>query len=112
MLTILFLCVWRTVATVHGYVRAYAPSNIAIDYLRSEPGLKLAIPVAVIAVPVYLFVARLVTTFVDGGATDWFLLVALVAFIDALKFAALAALTPPLLVWRRLDTHRATRCSK
>ncbi|MER6974450.1 hypothetical protein ACFVDI_04360 [Nocardioides sp. NPDC057767] len=94
MLTILFLLIWRTVATIHGYVKAYAPSNIAIAYLSSPRRLKWAIPVGFVAVPAYLWAAKLTTMLAEEGASQWTLVLALVCFVDACKFGALAIFAP------------------
>lgn len=102
MLTLIFLLLWRTVATIHGYVLAYAPSNIAIAHLRSRRGVKWAIPAALVAVPAPLYVAWLMTVLVDHGVTHWLLLLTLVCFIDACKFGALALLAPRMLMRARL----------
>lgn len=96
MLTILFLLLWRTVATIHGSVKTYAPSNIAIAYLRSPRGLKWAIPAALIAVPTYLYFAWLMNILVDRCATEWLYLITVIAWVDACKYAALAVFTPSL----------------
>lgn len=96
MLTILFLLIWRTVATVHGYIKAYAPSNLAIAYLRTRRGLKWAIPTAVVIVPSLLYVAYLTTLLVDHGATRWLLVLSLVCLVDVCKFGTLALLAPIL----------------
>lgn len=102
MLTILFLLIWRSVATVHGYIQSCSPSNIAIALLRTRGGLKWAIPAALVAVPAYLCVAWLMTVLVDQGASHWLLLLTLVCFIDACKFGALALLVPLMLLRARL----------
>lgn len=102
MLTILFLLIWRSVATIHGYIQAYAPTNIAIALLRTRRGLKWAIPAALVAVPAYLYVAWLMTVLVDQGASPWLLLLTLVCFIEACKFWALALLVPLMLLRARL----------
>lgn len=94
MLTLLFLIIWRTVATIHGYVLAYAPTNIAIAYLRTSRGLKWAIPSAFVAVPAYLYVAWVMTVLVNRGATEWLYLLTFIAYTGACKFAALAVFTP------------------
>lgn len=96
MLTILFLFIWRSVATAHGYIMVYAPSNLAIAYLRTPRGLKWAIPTAVVVVPSLLYVAYLTTVVVDHGATRWLLVLSLVCLADACKFSALALLAPIL----------------
>lgn len=102
MLTILFLFIWRTVATIHGHAKAYAPTNIAIAYLRTPRGLKWAIPAALVAVPAYLYLAWLMTALVDVGAPRWLLVVTLICFVDACKFAALALISPVLMLTARL----------
>lgn len=94
MLTILFLLIWRLVATVHGFIKVYAPSNFAIAFLRTRRGLKWAIPAALVAVPSLLYAAYLTTVLVDHGATRWLLVLTLVGFADACKFSALALLSP------------------
>lgn len=96
MLTILFLLIWRSVATVHGYIKACAPSNIAIAHLRSPRGLKWAIPVAFVLVPAYLWAAYSTSVLVEHGASKWLLAATLVCFVDACKFSAVAILAPTL----------------
>lgn len=94
MLTLFFLIIWRTVAIIHGYVLAYAPTNIAIAYLRTPRGLKWAIPSAFVAIPAYLYVAWLMTVLVDRGATEWLLLITMICYIDAVKFVTLGLISP------------------
>lgn len=100
MLTLLFLFIWRAVATVHGYVQAYAPTNIAIARLRTRRGLKWAMPVTFVAVPAYLYVAWLMTALVDHGAAEWLYVLTFIAYLNACKFAALALWSPVL--WLRM----------
>ena len=96
MLTILFLLIWRSVATIHGDVKACAPCNVAIAHLRTDRGLRWAIPVALVAVPAYLYAAYLTTIVIDRGGSKWLLVVTLICFVDACKFASLALLSPVL----------------
>lgn len=102
MLTILFLPIWRSVATIHGYAKAYAPSNIAIALLRTRRGLKWAIPTALVSVPALLWVAHLMTVLVEHGASGWLLVVTLICCVDGCKFSALALLSPFLILKRCL----------
>ena len=49
----------RLTATIHYYLRAYAPTNILLRRLRSRDGLKWTIPTALVLVPTYLFAAAI-----------------------------------------------------
>lgn len=100
MLTLLLLLIWRTIATVHGYVRAYAPTNVVIAWLCTRRGLKWAIPLAVVTVPAYLYVAWLMTALVDRGATEWLYVLTFIAYVNACKFAAVALCSP--ILWLRI----------
>lgn len=93
-------------AALTGYIRFYMPTNIAIDWLRTRPGLMWAVPVALVATPGYLLAMRLCTTIVaDGGPGYLNVLVFLFAW-NAIKFAMLAAVSPFLYARGRLRMLR------
>lgn len=89
---------WHLSTAIRGYLRFYMPSNIALDLLRTRRGLKWAIPVALVAVPVYLFAMSLCATVVADGGPGWLNLLVILLFWNAMKFAWMTILSPLLLV--------------
>lgn len=51
----MFRLIWHFSVALRGYMRYYMPANRAVDGLRTPPGLKWALPVALVATPAYLF---------------------------------------------------------
>ena len=80
----------RVAATIHYYLRAYAPTNILLRRLRKRGGLKWAVPTALALVPTYLFAAAIVTTVIADGGSRWLNLAVLTCIWNAMKFAAQA----------------------
>lgn len=101
----MFTLLWDISAAIRGYMRFYMPTNIAIDLLRSPRGLKWAIPVAVVAIPAYVFGMSLCATIVKRGGPDWLNLLVILCFWNALKFAWSAFLAP---AW---DHRRRRTCT-
>lgn len=87
----------RLAATIHYFLRAYAPTNILVRRLRARDGLKWAIPIALVVVPVYLFAAAITTTVIADGGSGWLNLVVLTCIWNAMKFAWMGVLSVPLL---------------
>lgn len=81
-------------AAIHGYLRFYMPTNIGIDLLRTPRGLKWAVPVALVAVPVYLFATSLCATIVERDGPGWLNVLVILFFWNAMKFAWVAATSP------------------
>lgn len=94
----MFTLLWNLSTALRGYLRFYMPTNRAIDWLRTPRGLKWAIPVALVATPVYLGITAVV---IQGAARPGFgglnVLVFLFAW-NAMKFAIMAALSPLFMV--------------
>ncbi|MGH8826122.1 MAG: hypothetical protein ACRDVZ_00715 [Jiangellaceae bacterium] len=67
----MFALIWHLSAALNGYMRFYMPTNIAIDLLRTPRGLKWAIPVALVATPVYLFAMSVCATLVGRGGPGY-----------------------------------------
>lgn len=89
------------------FLRCYAPSNIALDYLRTRSGLKWGVPAALVLVPAHLFAASLTTTVIERGAPGWLNIVVLVLIWDALKFAVMAPMSLLLLGRARIGELRS-----
>lgn len=67
----MFAMMWNLSAAVRRYLRTYMPSNVAIDLLQTPRGIKWAVPVALGAVPAYLFAEALATSAIDQGGPGW-----------------------------------------
>lgn len=100
MLTLL----WNLGAATRSYLRLYMPTNRAVDWLRSPRGLKWAIPVALVATPVYLGATALAIEFAPRPGFGWLNILVFLSFGNSVKFAALALVTP--LRWLSLQHHQ------
>jgi len=89
---------WNLSTAIRGYLRFYMPTNIAIDLLRTPRGLKWAVPVALAAVPVYLFAMSFCATIVERGGPGWLNVLVILFFWNAMKFGWMAVLVPFLLL--------------
>ncbi len=98
----------RLAATIHYYLQAFAPTNILLRHLRTPGGLKLAIPAALVLVPVYLFTAAITTTVIDDGAPGWLNLVVLICIWNAIRVVCIGVLSPILLIASALRGTRLT----
>lgn len=81
-------------AAIRGYLAFHMPTNRMIDWLRSPRGLIWAIPVALVATPGYLFAMSICMTIIDRGGPGYLNVLVLLFAWNALKFGALAVLTP------------------
>lgn len=63
--------VWNLSAALNGYMRFYMPTNRAVDWLRTPPGPKWAIPVALVATPTYLYAMSICATTVKQGGPSY-----------------------------------------
>lgn len=99
----------RLAATIHIYLRAYAPTNILLRHLRTRGGLKWAIPAALELVPSYLFGAVITTNVVADGGPGWLNVLLILMFWNAIRFGAMGAISPVLLALARLRETQAGR---
>ncbi|WP_170285961.1 sulfate permease [Nocardioides rubriscoriae] len=105
MLTML----WNLSAAIRGYLRAYMPSNRAVDWLRSQRGLKWAIPVALAATPAYLGALALCVQFASRPGLGWLNVLIFLFFWNAMKFTWMAVLSPLLMIRNRISrTHQTS----
>jgi hypothetical protein len=81
-------------AAIRGYIAFYMPTNRVIDWLRTPRGLKWAIPIAIVAASAYLFSMSICTTVIDRGGPGFLNVLVLLFAWNAIKFAAVALLTP------------------
>ena len=62
---------YKLCSAVAFYLRAYAPTNIALDFFRGRQGLKWALPAALVLTPAYWGAGYAVTTLVENGGPSW-----------------------------------------
>ncbi|SFB38450.1 hypothetical protein SAMN05192575_109135 [Nocardioides alpinus] len=78
---------WNTSTSLRGCLRSHMPTNRVVDWLRTPGGTVWAIPVAVVAVPAYLFAMSICATLVERGGPGYLnCLVAIFAW-NSIKFA-------------------------
>ncbi|CAN5123427.1 hypothetical protein BH09ACT10_BH09ACT10_00410 [soil metagenome] len=92
MLTLL----WNLSAAIRGYLRFYTPTNRAVDWLRTQRGLKWAVPAALVAVPAYLLAMSFCAVIVAAGGPGCLNVLVILFFWNAMKFAWVAVLAPVL----------------
>ena len=96
---------WNLSAAVRGYLRFYMPTNRALDWLRTPGGLKWALPVALVAMPAYLFAMSVAALFAQRPGLGYLNLLVLLFAWNTLKFAVMGVLSVPMMVreagWRR-----------
>ncbi|MGO1855080.1 MAG: sulfate permease [Agrococcus casei] len=103
--------IWNASGHTAAYLRAYMPSNILLDGIRSRSGLKWGIPAMLIAVPYFAF-AYWCTTLIDAGGPGWLHLIVLVTCWSGLKFIVMGPVSVILLAKTRLVERRARRRQK
>lgn len=94
----MFRLIVNLTSRVRWFLRCYAPSNIALDAIRTRRGHKWGIPAALVLVPAYLYAASLITTLIERGGPGWLNLVVLTLIWSALKFAVMAPVSVGLLI--------------
>jgi hypothetical protein len=98
---------WHLSAAIRGYLRFYMPTNRAIDWLRSQLGLKWAIPVALVATPTYLGLTAMAIQGAARPGLGWLNVLVSLFFWNAAKFAWLAVLSLPMMLGRALTSQRS-----
>jgi hypothetical protein len=103
--------IWAASLHLRSFMRRYMPTNILLDAIRTRRGLKWGVPAMLLAIP-YLFAASTCTALIDGGASRWLYVVALVCIWNALKFIVIGPLSVGLLIQTRVAEHRDARRSQ
>lgn len=78
------------------FFRAWMPSNIILDLIRTRAGLKWGVPAMGLAIP-YFALAYWCTTLIETGAPGWFNLIVLICIWSGLKFVINGPVTLVLL---------------
>lgn len=90
---------WNLSTAIRDHLRYYMPTNIAVDTVRSHPRRPWTIPLVVVAVPGYLYVASVTTTLIKRGGPDYLNLLVILFVWDAMKLVWVTALTPAAYIW-------------
>ncbi len=104
----MFRSIWMASAHTRYFLRRYMPTNIALDAMRTRPGLKWGVPAMLVAIP-YLYAASLLTVLVGDGAPRWLYLLVLLFIWNALKFAIMGPVSVVLLIGVRASERRERR---
>jgi hypothetical protein len=107
----MFTLLWNLSAALRGYLRFYAPTNLAAEWMKSPRGLKWAIPVVLIATPSYLLAMSVCVTLVERGSSGALNLLVLLFAWNALKLAIVGVLTPVRWLTRAPSTAALRRVS-
>lgn len=91
---VIFILAWQISATMQSYLQTYAPTNIAIAWLRTRRGVKWALLAALVATPIYAWAASALVKVIDDGGPPWLGFMVMLCVWNALKFAINALLTP------------------
>jgi hypothetical protein len=98
----MFRLIMNVTTRVRWFLRCYAPSNIALDAIRTRRGNKWGLPAALVLVPAYLYTASFATALIERGGPGLLNLIVLTMCWSALKFAVMAPVSVGLLVRARL----------
>jgi hypothetical protein len=94
MITAVYALAFMFVTQVYLVLQAYAPTNIVIRWIRRREHLKWGLPLgAALAVGYWLAMTGVVAV-VDPGQVTWLTFVAILLFWNAVKFAAVAIMSP------------------
>lgn len=81
-------------AAIRGYLAFYMPTNRVIDWVRSPRGIRWAFPIALAAVPAYMFAMSVCAALIERGGPGYLNVLVMLFAWNAIKFAAMALLTP------------------
>ncbi|MDJ0334906.1 sulfate permease [Salinibacterium sp. G-O1] len=102
----MFRIIWVISIHLRNFMRRYMPTNILLDAIRTRRGLKWGVPAMLLAIP-YLVAASTCTALIDGGASRWLYVVALVCIWNALKFIVIGPVSVVVLLKGRNAEGRA-----
>ncbi|MFD4328464.1 hypothetical protein ACFWQC_27795 [Nocardioides sp. NPDC058538] len=91
---IIFIVAWCLSANICSYLQAYAPTNIAIAWLRTRRGINWAIPAALVVTPGCAWAADALVSILDRGGPPWLGFFAMLCVWNAFKFTLNALITP------------------
>lgn len=107
MIFIVFYLSWRLSSAVYWYLQIYAPTNIAIRWLKTRHGLKWAVPAALVLTPGYFAAAHALTTWLAHGGPGWLRFLVVLFIWNGMKFAIMGLVSPLVLLHLCLTARRA-----
>lgn len=93
------------------FLRAYMPTNILLDALKTRRGLEWGVPAMLLAAP-YLLGAWLLTVWIADDGPGWLNLLVLLFIWNALKFLVNGAITLVVLIRARVVERRDCRLAE
>ena len=93
----MFRIIWVISIHLRNVMRRYMPTNILLDAIHTRRGLKWGVPAMLLTIP-YLLAASVCTALIDGGASRWLYVVAVVCIWNALKFIVIGPVSVALLL--------------
>jgi hypothetical protein len=100
---------WNLSTAVRGYQRAYMPTNILLDLIRTRRSFKWGVVAALVLVPSYLFAASFITELLRDGGPGLLNLLVLLFVWNSLKFAVAVPISLILLARARLSERSVRR---
>ncbi|MBK4347666.1 sulfate permease [Lacisediminihabitans changchengi] len=104
----MFRIIWVISIHLRNFMRRYMPTNILLDAICTRRGLKWGVPAMLLAIP-YLLAASICTSLIDGGASRWPYVVALVCIWNALKFIMIGPVSAVLLLQYKRSERQSMR---
>lgn len=101
----MFRVIWILSVYVRAFLRAWMPTNVVLDLIRSRRGLKWGVPAMGLAVP-YFAIAYWCTAILASHGSGWVNLIVVWAIWNGLKFLWMGPVSLVLLV--RVRIHEAT----
>ncbi|MEJ1093006.1 sulfate permease [Microbacterium istanbulense] len=99
---------WTLSVRTRAFLRRWMPTNILLDKLRTRRGLKWGVPAMGLGL-VYLFIAAVSITLINGGWSQGLYIVFAVCLWNALKFLLFGPISLLLLARARDHERRAKR---
>lgn len=99
---------WIASTHVAVFLRAWLPSNIVLDLIRTRSGLKWGIPAMLLAVP-YFALAYWCTTLINDGGPGFLHIIVLITVWSGLKFLVMGPVSVVLLLRARISEWSTTR---
>ena len=99
---------WNVSAAIRGYLRFYMPTNRALDWLRTPPGLKWAIPVALVATPSYVYAMSTAAIVAQRPGLGYLNVLVLLFVWNAMKFAVMGVLSLPMMLRKAVQGRRVS----
>lgn len=96
---------WNASIHTRIFLRRWMPTNILLDKLRTQRGLKWGVPFMLLGA-VYIFTAAICTSLINHGWSEWLYLAFALALWNGLKFLLFGPWSVILLARAKCFTRR------